>query len=137
MAQQTSNQGFGNLVPAPQLSYIDEITPIEILFSTVGLQQKGMTIKAGQGKILAGTAMARETATKKWVKYNDAGSGGFEICRGFLRDTVDTGSTGDPEYLGNIVNAGMLRNSKLVGVDAAAIADLNARQDTVQDLFQF
>lgn len=137
MAQQTSNQGFGNLVPAPQLSYVDEITQIEILVSTVGLTQQGMTIKAGQGKILAGQAMARETATKKFVKYNDGGSGGAEICRGVLRDTVDSGAVGDPEYLGNIVLAGMLRNSKLVGMDANGAADLNARIDTVLDIFQF
>lgn len=128
-------QGFGNLVPAPGLAYVDEISHIEILYSTAGLTQKGMTLAADQGTLLAGTLMGRVTATKRWVPYNETGSDdGHRIARGVLRDTVDT--TGR-EYLGNIVLAGMLRYSKLVGVDANSIADLNARVDTILDIFQF
>lgn len=128
-------EGFTNLVPAPGFFYVDEIGHLEILYSTVGLTQKGMTIVKDIGTILAGTAMGRVTATKKWMPYNNADSpAGIGVLRGFLRDTVDT--TGR-EYLGNIVLAGMLRNSKLIGVDANGITDLNARQDTVLDIFQF
>lgn len=128
-------EGFTNLVPAPGFFYVDEIGHLEILYSTVGLTQKGMTIVKDIGTILAGTVMGRVTATKKWMPYNNADSpAGIGVARGVLRDTVDTVGR---EYLGNIVLAGMLRNSKIIGSDANALTDLNARVDSVLDLYQF
>ena len=54
------------------------------------------------------------------------------MARGVLRRGVDTGSdTAGKVYQGNIVISGILKNALLVGMDAAAIADLNARVDTV------
>jgi len=133
-----SAPGFGNLTPAPHFTAVEEISHIEILYSYVGFTQKGVTIKSGQGLMNAGTALGRKTSDKKWYFYNNGASDGREQCRGILRDTVDTGTdANEPDFQGNIVTAGMLRNSKLSGVDAAAVADLNARQDTVLDIFQF
>jgi hypothetical protein len=57
-----------------------------------------------------------------------------------LRQTVDTGLyqidsvTG---YQGNLVVAGILRNSKVSGADSNAITTLAARTDTVLDTFHF
>jgi hypothetical protein len=130
-------EGYGNLTPAPGYSYTDEIGHIEILYSTVGLTQKGVTLTKDIGTLLAGTCLGRVTATKRFQAYNISNTpAGINVARGFLRDTVDT--TGR-EYLGNIVIAGMLRNSKLIfaSAAAAAITDLNARVDTALDLLQF
>lgn len=134
----TTNENIGNLIPAPGYSYIDEIKLTEILYSTVGLTQKGMTLKPGNGVILAGTVMGRITSSKLWAPYVDANSDGTQVARGVIRDTVDTGASAtSPVFMGNIVIAGILRNSKIVGSDAAALTDLNARVDTVLDIYQF
>lgn len=127
--------GFGNVTPAPGYSYVDEISHKEILFSTAGLTQQGVTLAASQGVLAAGTALGMVTATGLWKAYSNAASDGTQTCRGFLRDNVDTSD--GYSYVANIVVAGMLVNSKLVGVDSYAVADLNARQDTVLDIFQF
>ena len=59
---------------------------------------------------------------------------GTQVARGVLRLGVDT--TG-ADCLGNLVLAGVLRNSKLTGLDATAITSLGARQDTVLDVVIF
>lgn len=134
------SEQFGNVLPAPSFSQVDEVKPAEILFSTVGLTQKGVTLASGQGVLKAGYPLGRVTATKKWKLYSNGASDGTEVCRGILRQDVDT-STAEAVAAGgilaNIVVAGMLRDSKLSGVDANAITDLNARQDPVLDIFQF
>jgi hypothetical protein len=133
--------GFGNLLPVPHFYYTDEIAQREILYSTVGLTQKGCTLKENQGILLAGTVMGRVTATKLWVAYSNTaiGGAGSDQARGILRDTVDTRTDYGPSgrFLANIVLSGMLKNSMLIGLDAPAIVDFAGRQDTVLDLFQF
>lgn len=127
--------GYGNVTPAPGYSYVDEISHVEILASTAGLTQTGVTLAPSQGVLAAGTALGRVTATGLWKAYSNSASDGTQVCRGILRDAVDTSD--GVTYVANIVTAGMLVNSKLTGIDSAAVTDLNARQDTVLDIFQF
>jgi hypothetical protein len=129
---------FGDVLVPPGISSVAEVKPGDIWASKTGSEYvKGRTIKkVGAGAVIAaGTVMARETATKKYVVYADGGSGGAEVAKGVLLESVDT-STG--EKLGNIVfGKAILKLSKLTGLDAAAITDLNGRSDTESDFFQF
>lgn len=125
---------YGNVLYVPGTSAVSVVSPEEILFSYAKFTQKGVTLKKGQGVIAAGTLLARETATKKYVKYNDAGSGGAEVAKGVLRQSVDTTNS---DYLGNIVISGILKYDKLTGVDANANTDLKARVDTDMNTYSF
>ncbi len=129
-----SDVGFGDLLPVPGFSRVDEVRPEEILASMARFTQKGVTLAGGQGILRAGTALGRVTATRKYVVYDNGGSDGSEACKGFLRDSVDLGvGVASKDMLGNIVLSGILKNSKLSGVDANAITDLNARVDADRD----
>ena len=112
-------------------------TDPEILYSTAGFTQKGVTIGGGQGVLPAGTVLAQRTADKKYVAYSNAGSGGAETARGVLRRAVDTGGAGAADQLGNIVIQGILKLSMVQGADAAALTDLGATVDTVRGTFKF
>lgn len=115
---------------SPTDTYVDQ----ELLYSTAGYTQKGVTIAGGQGILPIGTVLGRKTSDKKYYVYNNALSTGVEVARGVLRRPVDT-SKGD--QLGNIVIQGILKNNLVSGADAAALVDLNARQDTVLNTFTF
>lgn len=126
---------FGDL-PVPGTSGVSEVRPSDILASYARFTQKGCTVaKIGVGaKILGGTVMGRVTATKKYVPYSDAAGDGSQVALGVLRQSVDTT---DGDKLGNLVVSGIIKDSKLVGRDAAADTDLNARRDTINDLYIF
>lgn len=128
----------GNVLNPPGTSGVSEVKSDDILASMNAYTQKGVTLKGGQGLLAAGTAIARETASKKYVAYNNGGSGGAEVCKGFLRQASDTGPSGSPvDRLGNIVVAGILKYDKLVGRDSNADSDLNARVDSDNNLYIF
>lgn len=113
-----------------------DFTDPEILYSTVGFTQKGVTIAAGQGVLAAGTLLGQKTADKKYYAYNNASSDGTQTARGVLRRAVDTTGAGN-DQLGNIVIAGILKNSLIVGADSAALTDLGATVDVVRGTFKF
>lgn len=123
--------GFVN----PTTDYTDP----EILYSTVGFTQKGVTIASGQGVLAAGTVLGMKTSDKKYYAYSNAASNGVETARGVLRRAVDTGVTVSAanDQVSNIVIAGILKLSKVVGSDAAALTDLGATVDTVRGTFKF
>lgn len=239
----------GNVVQAPSFGVTAATTDDEILFSTAGFTQIGVTLKPGKGVLAAGTLLARVTSTKLYVPYVPAtsevqtvaltvnqgqtlggtftltfdgettgaiaydanaaavkaaleataslnpgditvvagqaanswvitfggrfagtdvaaltgsassltGTGaavgittgtaggavgsegaGSETVRGVLRHAVDTGASGaTTRYLGNLVVAGILKYDKLVGVDSIAISTLNARVDSINNVFAF
>lgn len=106
----------------------------EILYSTAGYTQKGVTVAGGQGILPAGTVVGQNTANKKYYVYNNAGANGVDTARGVLRRAVDT-TKGD--QLDNIVIQGILKLSLVSGYDAAAITDLGAVLDTVRGTFKF
>lgn len=116
-----------------------DYTDPEILYSTVGFTQKGVTIASGQGVLAAGTVIGQKTADKKYYAYNNAHSDGTETARGVLRRAVDTGTTvlAARDQVSNIVIAGILKYSMVVGSDAAALTDLGAVVDTVRGTWKF
>lgn len=121
-------------LPVPGFSTGATFTDPEILYSTAGHTQKGVTIAGGQGILPAGTILGRKTSDKKYYVYANGGSGGVETARGVLRRAVDT-STGD--QLGNIVIAGILKLDMVSGADSAALTDLGATTDSVRNTFKF
>jgi hypothetical protein len=122
-------------IPVPGfVSPTSQFTDPEILYSTVGYTQKGVTVAGGQGILPAGTVLGRKTSDKKYYVYNNSGSGGVDVARGVLRRAIDT--TGG-DQLSNIVITGILKNSLLSGADSAALTDLGATVDTVRDTFKF
>ncbi len=123
-------------VPGFQSPTADYVDP-EILYSTVGFTQKGVTLAGGQGVLPAGTVLARKTSDKKYYKYSNAGSGGLEFASGVLRRPVDTGGAGSADQLSNMVIAGILKLNMVSGADAAALTDLGATADPVRGTFKF
>lgn len=123
--------GFTN----PTADYVDP----EILYSTVGFTQKGVTIAAGQGVLAAGTVLGQKTSDKKYYAYDNSKGDGTQVARGILRRPVDTGvvANASDDQVSNIVIAGILKYGLLVGVDAAALTDLGMVVDTVRGTAKF
>lgn len=119
----------------PTADYVDP----EILYSTVGFTQKGVTLGSGVGVLAAGTVLGQKTSDKKYYPYSNAKSDGTETARGVLRRPVDTGTSTSPanDQVSNIVIAGILKLNMVVGSDAAALTDLGATVDTVRGTFKF
>lgn len=125
---------YGNIIEVPgQSGPGTEVKPSDIIASySPPPLIKGATIEGGNGVIVAGTLMQRNSSSKLREPYT---SGPAE---GFLLETVDTGTGGSSQTrMGNIVLAGTLKLSKLVGLDANGITNLNARSDYARDLFIF
>lgn len=108
--------------------------PVEILYSTAGFTQKGVTLAAGQGILPAGTVLALNTSTKRYVVYANGGSNGTGTPVGILRRAVDTSSG---EQQGNIVIQGILKLSLVSGADSGAITALKAVTSTALGTFKF
>lgn len=106
----------------------------EIMASFNRYTQIGVTLAGGQGILPAGTVLAKKASDKKYYVYNNAGSGGLEVAVGVLRRSTDTKTEGG---MGNLLISGILKNSLISGADSNALVDLNARQDTANDLFIF
>lgn len=102
----------GNAIPAPGFWTGRQVLDDEIMYSMIGYVQKGVTLKPGQGVLLGGTFLARDEASKQYVKTTSAGS-----VRGVLRKAVDTGTdAAGKAFLGNILYGGSV---KLAAVQAA------------------
>lgn len=112
-------------------------TDVEILYSTAGFTQKGVTLAGGQGILPAGTVLGQNSTTKKYHVYNNGASDGTQTAAGVLRRAVDTGGAGAADQLGNIVIAGILKNDLVSGADSNAITDLGARVDANRNTFKF
>lgn len=128
-------------LPVPGYTKGDDFVDPELLYSTARFTQKGVTLAGGQGVLKAGTLLGRKTADKKYYVYDNSKSDGTEVARGVLRRGVDTGSAGSADQLGNIVISGILKNAMISGAGTNAItdavADLNAKVDTVTGTFTF
>jgi hypothetical protein len=133
-----AHEYVGNIIPAPGYYQGNVSDDDELLASTARFTQKGVTLAPGQGIVMLGQVMAQRTSDKKWVKYNNGGSGGAEVARGVLRRGVDTGvDTAGRVFQGNIVISGILKLDRITGSDSAAVTDLNARTDSVLNMFIF
>jgi hypothetical protein len=117
-----------------------DYTDPEILYSTAGFTQKGVTIAAGQGVLAAGTLLGQRTSDKKYYAYNPANTpAGTDAARGVLRRPVDTGSVADARFdqVSNMVIQGIVKYSMLQGFDAAAADDLGMTIDLVRGTAKF
>jgi hypothetical protein len=133
-----AHEYVGNIIPAPGYYQGNVSDDDELLASTARFTQKGVTLAPGQGIVMLGQVMAQRSSDKKWVKYNNGGSGGAEVARGVLRRGVDTGADSSARvFQGNIVISGILKLDRITGSDSAAVADLNARTDSVLNMFIF
>lgn len=117
----------------PTADYVDP----EILYSTAGFTQKGVTIASGQGVLAAGTVLAQKAADKKYYAYT--GAAPLDVARGILRRPVDTGTVVSARYdqVSNIVIQGIVKYNMIVGLDAGALTDLGAVADTVRGTLKF
>jgi len=66
----------------------------ELLYSTAGYTQRGVTLAAGQGVLPTGTIIARHSNSGKYFSYNSGASDGRQTALGVLRDARDTGGPG-------------------------------------------
>lgn len=125
----------GNAIPAPGFAQGGSSVDEELLFSTAGWTQKGVTLKAGQGVLRLGTLLKQEASSKLYVK---ATSGADAI--GVLRMTVNTGtSETDQKYLGNIVYAGLLKLAHLKSANSGISLSgvLGGRVNEAEGFFRF
>lgn len=66
----------------------------ELLLSTAGFTQRGVTLAGGQGVLPTGTIIARHTASGKYFAYISGATDGRQVAIGVLRDARDTGGPG-------------------------------------------
>lgn len=83
-----------------------------------------------------GTVLGKVTATGKYSAYNDALSTGVEVARLILQYSITTdassnvtidGEFGATRLTAPVYTQGDFRSEDLVGMDAAALADLQGR----------
>lgn len=106
----------GNVILAPGFTRGTEVKSVEILYSTEGLLQKGVTFVPDSGVLEAGTPLAYDAASHKYRAATTAAE-----TVGFVRIAVDTAA---PAKLGNVVLAGVV-NTKVLPANAVT-ADLVA-----------
>lgn len=125
----------GNAIPAPGYAKGSVSVDDELLFSTVGYHQKGVTLKAGQGVLPLGTFLAYDAASKRYVKTTTPGD-----VKGVLRKSVDTGTDANGQvWLANILYGGMLKLSAVSAANSGVTLTsvLAAKVDTVVGFFKF
>lgn len=88
-------------------------------------KKRGITLKGGQGILLAGTVLAQKSSDKLYYVYNNGGSGGLEVATGVLAYTVDTGASAAVNFGANQYKGGCFKTTLLSGMDSAALVDLN------------
>lgn len=120
-------------IPSPGFtSPTHSYAPTEILYSAVGVRQKGVTLAANQGILPAGTVLAQHTTNKRYYVYANGGANGLGTPVGILRRSADT-RTGEQQA--NIVISGALKLAAVSGADANAITALNARTSAAMGTF--
>lgn len=135
----------GNVIPSPGYKKGNFANDEELLYSTAGYTQKGVTLEAGQGVLPLGTVLARKTDTKKYVKFVSGGGNGTGTAVGILRTSVDTGSLspaqGGVDIQNNIVIRGILKRQHVSSANGGTTNILTAftgsREDAVLGTFTF
>lgn len=132
---------IGNEIPAAGINRGPYVPNEEILYSTVGLTQKGVTLAAGKGLVVAGTVLARRTSTKLYEKWANGGGDGTGTPVGVLRRSIDTGTdSAGQKYLGNIIIAGILKLKNVSSANGGVtnlLTPLNATSNDVLGFFKF
>lgn len=112
-------------MPYPGYGTTLQNDPTAILASGHGYMVINVTAKTGEGVLEKGTLLGIETATGKYVPYDDAAVDGSEVAVAILADKIDTTDT---DQLVAAYVRGQFVLSKLTGYDAAALVDLNGRR---------
>ncbi len=128
-------ESVGNTIPAPDYNGTLEFTTnLELLYSTEGVHQRGVTLKSGQGVLPLGTALKKDTSTNYYVRATTAAT-----TVGILRQTTDTDTNSLADaWQANILLGGWLNLdhvSSANAFDVSAIA--GAKVDTVRKFFRF
>jgi hypothetical protein len=97
---------IGNTIPAPTYKGdLDFTLNQEILYSTVGLERRGVTLKAGQGVLPLGTFLKKDTSTNYYITATVAS----EVV-GVLAQSTDTGDSASADvWQANIILGGWLK----------------------------
>lgn len=110
----------------------------ELLLSTAGYTQRGVTLLGGQGVIPTGCVLGKQTSSGKYVIFDPANNiAGANVALGILRDSRDTGTgtngpTGNTSPVspagkaatdcqGNLVYRGILNANLVSGTDTASL----------------
>ncbi|MGM0836037.1 MAG: hypothetical protein ACQEV7_07760 [Bacillota bacterium] len=83
--------------------------------------EAGATLKGGEGALECGQAIARVTATGKWVKFVDANVATYNDF-GVLN--VDADATTHDAIVGEVIVRGSVYDAKLIGATAAFKAEV-------------
>ena len=112
----------------------DTYEPKEIRGGADGAQflAKPVTIAADQN-LVTGTILGRVDETGLFVAYDDDGDDGREVAAGILVEDVDAVAV-DRVVVSSMYVRGSFIKSRLVGLDPAAEADLDARTVPGHDL---
>lgn len=123
----------GNAIPAPGYAQSSTTVDDELLYSTVGYTQKGVTLKPGQGVLLLGTLLKQDASTKQYVKTTSN-------PEGLLRQTVDTGAAADGQvWQANILLMGIAKLDKVSAANSGVTLSnvLGAQINEVIGTFKF
>lgn len=102
---QTSFKGGKNILASEHVQFVEA----------------GVTLKAGEGALECGQAIAKETATGKWVKFADADVANYADF-GILN--VDADATTYDAIVGEVIVRGSVYDAKLIGATAAFKAEV-------------
>lgn len=134
----------GDIIPVPSYNEAATFsTDEELQYSTAAFTQKGATLKPGQGVLKIGTILAKDSVTRKYVKYASGGTNGADTPVGVLRTTVDTGADASaPGRQGNIVIRGILKLRLITDANgstatSAGVTALGARTSAALGTFTF
>lgn len=125
----------GNAIPAPGLASGSVSVDDELLYSTTGYVQKGVTLKPGQGVLKLGTFLKQDAASKQYIKTTTPAD-----VEGVLRQTTDTGSDALGQvWQANILYGGVLKLSAVSAANSGVTLTsvLNAQVNTIQGFFRF
>jgi hypothetical protein len=119
-------------------------TTVELLALADYVFQSTGTLEAisGAQDLSVGHVMAIKTSTGKYVVYNQAGSGGAEVAKGFLRIAASTeaGAVAAKDQACEVVIGGAVKNALVIAASnwhSGVLTDLKARQNTVADALIF
>ena len=99
----------------------------ELLLSTAGYTQRGVTLGGGSGVLPTGCILAKKTSDGKYYAYTSGASDGTQVAIGILRDARDTGGSSSPsgkvstDCQGNLVYRGILNANLVSGTDTSSL----------------
>jgi len=105
-------------------SLVSETTknPKDLLAGDFPTQFEGITVASGEGALVAGTVLGKITASGKYGAYDDGAADGTEVASRILAYDVDATAA---DVATPVFRTGSFKESKLTGIDANGIADLD------------